>query len=292
MLKQKKILISFMCLALFWAIFSQAGAMTLKEVRYLADQNNPAAQFTMGLLYERGEQGLAQDIVEARKWYEKAAHANVYARNRLAVMYYQGLGGLDRDVPEAVRLLEQSVAQNSDVAQFMLGSIYYNGAEGVTVDKVKARKLFEKAAHQGNAQAQDTLGVMYYNGEGGLEKDPALAFKWYEKAADQNFSQGNLHVAAMYYEGQGGLDVDREQAVELMKKAADSGNKLAASMLESWQNANRPKELRLKPSAHGNINDSPPPFKEGLHGFVDPKQEKDAKKAARDSSPEVTDSEK
>ena len=296
MLNHKKISISFISFILLFAVFcamsSPAGAMTLKEVRYLADQNNPAAQFTMGLLYEKGEQGLAQDMVEARKWYEKAAHANVYARNRLAVMYYQGLGGLERDVPKTIKLLEQSVAQNSDVAQFMLGSIYYNGAEGVTVDKVKARELFEKAARRGNAQAQDTLGVMYYNGEGGLVKDPAQALKWYEKAADQNFSQGNLHMAAMYYDGQGGLDVDREKAVELMKKAADSGNKLAAGLLESWQRASKPKELELKISGHGNINDSPPPFKEGLHGFADSKQKKDMEKAAADSSPEVTDSEK
>jgi len=44
----------------------------LKEFRPLADQGDPLAQATLGLMYAEGE-GVAQDYQEAVRWYRLAA---------------------------------------------------------------------------------------------------------------------------------------------------------------------------------------------------------------------------
>ena len=72
----------------------------------------------LGLLYQNG-QGVPQDYVKAREWYEKAAD------------------------------------KGSAFAMTNLGLLYQNG-RGVPQDYGKARKWYEKAADKGNAYAMNT----------------------------------------------------------------------------------------------------------------------------------------
>src|ERR1035437_512633 len=48
-------------------------ATTLRLYRAMADQGNGNAQFGLGTMYEKGR-GVAQDDVEAAKWYRLAAN--------------------------------------------------------------------------------------------------------------------------------------------------------------------------------------------------------------------------
>jgi len=81
----------------------------------LAEKNSPAAQFNLGLMFERGE-GRDQDFKTAVDWYVRAAE-NGFAR-----------------------------------AQFRLGEIYEAG-ETVEQDLVQARKWFAIAAQQRHPSA-------------------------------------------------------------------------------------------------------------------------------------------
>ena len=100
----------------------------------------------LGTIYREG-QGVAQDYVKAREWYENAAaKGDVYAMADLGVIHDNGLG----------------------VAQ----------------DNAKAREWYEKAAAKGNAFAMNNLGVLYGKGKG-VTQDNAKAREWYEKAAAQ-----------------------------------------------------------------------------------------------------------
>ena len=68
----KKIVISVFCSILF---FSTAKALSPAEVqayRLAADRGDAAAQSTLGMLYEKG-QNVRQDYAEAIKWYHLAA---------------------------------------------------------------------------------------------------------------------------------------------------------------------------------------------------------------------------
>jgi len=66
----------------------------LKEFRPLADQGDPLAQATLGLMYAEGE-GVAQDYQEAVRWYRLAAEqGHASGQFSLGAMYTAGQGVL------------------------------------------------------------------------------------------------------------------------------------------------------------------------------------------------------
>ena len=92
-----------------------AQGMSQQEIEVLASKamaGDVDAQFNLGVMYANGE-GVRQDYVKAREWYEKAA------------------------------------AQGNADAQFNLGLMYANGY-GVRQDYVKAREWFGKACDNGS----------------------------------------------------------------------------------------------------------------------------------------------
>jgi len=118
------LVLSVICLAApAWADY-QAGvdaynsgnyATALRELRPLAEQGDPRAQFRLGSLYENGD-GVPRDFAKARLWYEKAA------------------------------------AQGEAKAQFYLG-IQSAYGEGGPLDLVQAHMWYSLAAGNGNANA-------------------------------------------------------------------------------------------------------------------------------------------
>ena len=96
-------------------------ATTLRLLRPLAEQGLAAAQYSVGIMYDRGD-GVPQSYVQAAKWYRLAA--------------------------------EQGLAE----AQFNLGNMYRKG-EGVPQDYAGAVKWYRQAAELGLAMAQQNLGA-------------------------------------------------------------------------------------------------------------------------------------
>ena|ERR1700683_5355769 len=94
--------------------------------RFAAD---PGANFlNQGLHYDLGE-GVSQDYVKAREFYQKGADAgNAQAMNNLGALYEEG--------------------------------------QGVSQDYAMAREWYEKAANAGFPHAMGNLGLLYYKGEG------------------------------------------------------------------------------------------------------------------------------
>ena len=67
-------------------------ATALREWTPLAEQGDAAAQFNLGVMYEKG-QGVPQDDKTAVKWYRLAAEqGNASAQNNLGAMYNNGNG--------------------------------------------------------------------------------------------------------------------------------------------------------------------------------------------------------
>ena len=60
-------------------------ATALREWRPLAEQGDPRAQFSLGLLHENGD-GVTRDYAKARQWYEKAA-----AQKEARAQFYLGM---------------------------------------------------------------------------------------------------------------------------------------------------------------------------------------------------------
>jgi len=110
----------------------------------MAYQGDAAAQHNLGLMYANGE-GVAEDDVEAVRWYHLAA--------------------------------DQGVAD----AQFNLG-ISYDYGEGVPEDDAEAARWYRLAANQGLVEAQSNLGAMYGSGEG-VPRNLVTAYAWFNVAA-------------------------------------------------------------------------------------------------------------
>ena len=107
-------------------------ASALQIWRPLADRGQAAAQYNMGVLYQRG-QGVPQDNAEAVRWWRLAvAQGYGPAQSNLGVAYAQGRG-VAQDDREALRLFRLAAGQGLAPGEFNLGTMYQHG-RGVTRD--------------------------------------------------------------------------------------------------------------------------------------------------------------
>jgi len=191
----------------------------LRLLRPLADKGDAKAQFSLGVMYDKG-QGVTQDYTEALNWYHRAAEqGDAKAQFNLGAMYENGQG-VPPDHTQAVKWFRKAADQGIAGAQFNLGLWYVEG-QGVPQDYTQAVKWFRKAADQGDAQAQNGLGSMYGRGWG-VPQDYTESVKWFRKAAEQGDVQGENSLAISYAEGQGAPQ-DYAEAVTWFRKAADQG---------------------------------------------------------------------
>ncbi len=164
--------------AIVWKKLSDAAS----ETRVRAEQGDAGAQASLAHIYSHG-QGVAQDHVEAVRWYRKAAdQGNALGEDGLAFMYSHGQG-LPQDYAQAVRWYRKAADQGDAKGEDGLAFMYFRG-QGVPQDYAEAVRWDRKGADQGYARSQYNLGNMYYYGQG-VPQDRAEAERWYHKAADQ-----------------------------------------------------------------------------------------------------------
>ena len=83
-----------------------------------------------------------------------------------------------------IAALRKAAERGKPVAQTLLGVGYYDGLDGIPRNYPVAVKWFRKAAAQGDANAQTMLGVCYNLGRG-VKQNNAEAVKWWCRAAAQ-----------------------------------------------------------------------------------------------------------
>lgn len=129
--------------------YAQAQA----ELGPLLENNDPRAQYSMGVLYENGF-GVTKDLPQAAAWYLKAAEqGNSDAQFNLGAMHEHGVG-MPVNYPEAVRWYRPAAEQGDIDALSNLGVLYQNG-RGVAQDKVLAMALYNlSVAYAGKGQTQ------------------------------------------------------------------------------------------------------------------------------------------
>lgn len=115
------------------------------EFRELALNGDAAAQYRLGLMYDKGE-GVARDERQALSWYVRAA------------------------------------GQDDTRAQFAVAEMYSEGRVVQRDDKQAARWYLEAAGH-GFPKAQMAVGLIYAKGAG-LPQDMVQAYKWLNLAGD------------------------------------------------------------------------------------------------------------
>ena len=185
---------------------------TIGKYRRLAEAGDAGAQYELGSFYDEGC-GVAQDYVEAARWWRKSAEqGHVAAQFSLGSIYYNGQGVV-QDYAEAVKWFREAADQGDAAAQFNLGMMFREG-QGVDQDHVEAVTWFRMAAEQGHAEAQNCVGYAYASGflqvpeahqreHRGERLDYEEAARWWRKAAEQDHPGAQFNLGMMYADGKG-----------------------------------------------------------------------------------------
>jgi TPR repeat protein/predicted acylesterase/phospholipase RssA len=122
--------------------------------QHRAGQGSAVSSFLLGLLYEKGKDGVP-DCREATHWYQVAAEkGNAGGLTNLASILVSAKCEpiVPRDYLRAAQLLRKAADQGYPIAQYNLGILYANGL-GVGKDFTQAYFWYTLAASQGNQRA-------------------------------------------------------------------------------------------------------------------------------------------
>ena len=162
-----------------WRGGDQAGAIAY--YRKVADQGDPAAAYTMGVLYESA-MGKLHDDKAAVSWFQRASDKNYAAAQReLSNLYRQGQG-VARDDGKALKLLEAAAAGGDVNGQADLAEAHEDGLLGLPRDPALARTWYARAAARGSLVAQVNFSNLLFKGSGGAP-DAVGAYRWAGVAA-------------------------------------------------------------------------------------------------------------
>ncbi len=199
-------------------------ASTFDEYMAYAKKNDPDAQYNLGYMYETGD-GVDQDLLQAKKWYEKAAKQDQPdAQYALAALYYYDNGVIKQNYAEAKKWFEKAAYNGDDYAMNLLGYMYEQG-HGTKQDYDEALRWYLKAADKNNVYAQRNLGLLYLNGNG-VRQNYKLAKEWFEKSAEQNNSTAKACLAYLYIDGLG-VKQNYTEAKKWLDSAVEQGDRLA-----------------------------------------------------------------
>lgn len=200
------------------------------ELLERAERGDVEAMFRLGIRYdqENGE----RDIVEAVKWYKKAAElGHRDAQHLLGVLYVTG-DGVPLDFAEAEKWLLKSAEQGNIAAQHDLG---------LTLRKQQkyedSLKWFLRAAEAGNVHAQLQVAKIYEQGIG-VAVSPQDAFKWCERAAQQGDALAQYNLGVYYHNGDA-VARDQAKAIEWLQKADAQGYEGAKRALKIVQGSDK-----------------------------------------------------
>jgi localization factor PodJL len=151
-------------------------------LRAAALKGDATAAYEIATRFADGK-GVAQNLDEAAKWFDRAAQAGVVpAIFRLGTFYEKGLS-VKKDADIARRYYLQAAERGNAKAMHNLAVLDADGG-GKGANYKSAVQWFRKAADRGIADSQFNLGILYARGIG-VEQNLAESFKWFSLAAAQ-----------------------------------------------------------------------------------------------------------
>lgn len=207
---------------------------SLNYIQDHAHQGNPTAQFYLALVYYYGVGGKDKNYKTALPWFLKAGeNGHAKAQDYLADMYDHG-DGTQKDIKKAIKWQKKAAENGIKYSQVNLG-IKYRDGKGVKKDYQEALRLFHNAVKIGYLRAYDEIGYMYEMGYG-VEKSDLTAAQWYEKAAKKGY-KFSQHTLGLFYKKGWGVEKSNLQAFQWFQKAAEQGYDQAQNELGLMYNA-------------------------------------------------------
>jgi len=198
----------------------------------LAKEGDADAQTSLGFMYQNA-QGCEKDDKKAVEFYTKAAEAkHPYALFNLAVLYMNGLCGLECDQFKAHELHMQAAIREVPAAMYEVALMLEQGL-GCTQNYSEAAFWYEEGAKRGNLESFNNLGTLYKDGHG-VEKDDAKCFLCFSRAAEGGLPQGLYNLGFLYDLGIG-CEENHEKALDLCRQAAYKGHEKAKQIIKGLQ---------------------------------------------------------
>ncbi len=126
---------------------------------------------------------------------------NEYARVTLAIVYLEGLGGVDANIEKGLSIIRDAAKNKYALAQTILGLLYLDGTYVKKHNKTSAT-WFLQAAISGFALAQYHIGKMYLDGIG-INQSLDLAVYWIKQASSRGQMDAMKQLGIMYIQGRG-----------------------------------------------------------------------------------------
>ncbi|HEY1722818.1 MAG TPA: tetratricopeptide repeat protein [Magnetospirillaceae bacterium] len=211
------------------ALQANQYAVALETWQKAAEAGDAQSQYGMGYLNQFGL-GTTVDNAQATAWYEKAAtQNNPDAQYALGLMYESGRAPGPRDRAKALILYrEAATSGKSPAAEYALGRVYLRG-DGVMRDEKEGIIWVTRAADDGQPAAQYMLGEAYEVGTV-VKQSKIDAYYWYSAALDGD--QAVLHGTDPEFDPKAALEAltqrmsqwDVEDAKAKLKKTPPPGS--------------------------------------------------------------------
>ncbi|MCD9542042.1 hypothetical protein GLP22_12610 [Photobacterium carnosum] len=235
--------------------YTEAESHLLINVK---NQHDPSS-YSLGYLYFIQEK--YQNVIDTLSKNDNTN--NEYSNYLLAISYLE----LNKNTPQAIRLLQQSAQKDHPYSHLVLGDIYRRGLYDIEVDKEKSFKHLNIAAKDNNPKALFDLATLSMENLELIENDlniaisqlksadkngyPAASFElaklydkgslieqdfnkaiyWYKRSASQGNNRAMYNLASIYINGDG-VDVSIEKAEYWLIKSAKNGNNRAKELLK------------------------------------------------------------
>ncbi|WP_169533920.1 tetratricopeptide repeat protein [Asticcacaulis benevestitus] len=138
------------------------------------------------------------------------------------VVFFYGTHGATQDVPRAIGYIRQAAAQHDPMSMDMLGMMLVSGRNGVEKNIPEGLRLLKAAAAAGKADAAGVLAILLSQDSMGV-RDEAAAFAYADQAAKAGDRQGQVVLAKFYYFGQG-TEKNLTEAARWFSAAAAQGD--------------------------------------------------------------------
>ena len=184
----------------------------LRKLRERAEAGDAKALYDLAYLYDTGYDTIPVDSALSSALYRASAEKGYApARNYLGFRYYNGEGGLRRDIDSALFWIERAAESGDAKGAANLGWLLAEGKD-VVRDYAHARYWLAKAAEAGLPSGQSQLADLYRQGLGGAA-DTVMAAKLYTEAIDGGFPEAALPLKDMMLEKWKALPRDSAMAI-------------------------------------------------------------------------------
>lgn len=155
------------------------------------EAGNPVACFNMGVMYDHGDNSIAENDTKAIDFYTKACDKNYYkACTRAAFLYEEGKD-VKHDMNKAFKLYAKACGGGHGLACHNV-AVYYSQSDNKALQKL-AIKFYDKACDDGNADSCIYMGRIYRDSKS-LTRDYPKAKEKFEKACQLDSALGCKEV--------------------------------------------------------------------------------------------------